>query len=96
MQASEFLVSGRVQGVGFRASSQEEAKRLGIVGFANNLSDGQVRVHAFGSEFAMLQFRLWLQNGPPLAKVERVFERNLNASEIAALPAHFSAGSDSN
>jgi acylphosphatase len=96
MLASEFLVSGRVQGVGFRASTQMEAKRLGLAGFANNLADGRVRVRALGVPLAMAQFQNWLEHGPPFAKVEKVQARELTSSEVAKLPAKFSIGSEPN
>ncbi|MDW8479973.1 MAG: acylphosphatase [Xanthomonadales bacterium] len=69
-----FLVSGRVQGVFFRASTAEEAGRLGLRGFARNLADGRVEVVAEGEAEALEALARWLWRGPPLARVEAVVE----------------------
>lgn len=66
------LVSGRVQGVAFRASAQAEADRLGITGWARNLADGRVEVLACGERESLERFREWLDEGPPPAQVEHV------------------------
>lgn len=66
------LVSGRVQGVFFRASAQAEAQRLGITGWARNLPDGRVEVMACGDGDALERFRQWLGQGPPQAEVADV------------------------
>ncbi len=66
------LVSGRVQGVFFRASTREQAERLGVQGHARNRSDGRVEVFACGSPDAVLQLRQWLATGPPQARVTDV------------------------
>jgi acylphosphatase len=65
-------VSGRVQGVFFRASTQCEARRLGVSGYAKNLPDGSVEVLACGSEAAVAQLKEWLWVGPPAARVTAV------------------------
>lgn len=66
------LVSGRVQGVFFRASAQERAQELGVTGWASNLPDGRVEVRACGDRDSVEAFRAWLEQGPPAAEVERV------------------------
>jgi acylphosphatase len=63
------IVSGRVQGVYYRASAQQRALRAGIVGHARNLEDGSVEVLACGEEPAVLDFIGWLWIGPSAAKV---------------------------
>lgn len=68
--AARFLVSGRVQGVFFRASTRTEAVRLGLTGYARNLPDGRVEVHAEGDIAAIAALEQWLKHGPPLARVE--------------------------
>ena len=68
--ATRYLVSGRVQGVWFRQSTQSLANRLGLRGWVRNLPDGRVEVVAAGAELA--QLAAWLQQGPELARVERV------------------------
>jgi acylphosphatase len=66
------LVSGRVQGVFFRANTQEVAQRLGLSGYVQNLPDGRVEVVAEGNEEALRKLIEWCREGPPLARVERV------------------------
>jgi acylphosphatase len=70
MPAVRFLVSGRVQGVFFRASTREEALRLGLTGHARNLPDGAVEVLASGDAAALDALAEWLRQGPPAARVE--------------------------
>jgi acylphosphatase len=65
-------VSGRVQGVWYRASAQEEAKKLGLTGWAKNLPDGRVEVVACGSEETLMKFVAWLKKGPAKAEVSDV------------------------
>ncbi|MFT4196828.1 MAG: acylphosphatase [Pseudoxanthomonas sp.] len=72
MNAGRFLVSGRVQGVFFRASTREQALRLGLHGSARNLADGRVEVIAAGTAEALAQLEAWLRQGPPAARVEQV------------------------
>lgn len=67
-----FLVSGRVQGVFYRASAAREATRLGLRGWALNLPDGRVEVLACGPQQALQELHNWLQSGPPLAQVSEV------------------------
>ncbi|KTD14403.1 acylphosphatase [Legionella israelensis] len=65
-------VSGKVQGVWFRASAKEEAEKLGLTGWAKNLNDGRVEVIACGEEEQLETFYSWLQDGPQLAHVDKV------------------------
>lgn len=67
-----FLVSGRVQGVFFRASTAQQAERLGISGYAKNLLDGRVEVLASGTERQVALLAEWLVSGPPLANVTAI------------------------
>jgi len=69
-----FLVFGKVQGVYFRHSARLEAKRLVLRGMARNLPDGAVEVLAQGAASAVEELRLWLQRGPPQARVDEVRE----------------------
>jgi len=66
------LVSGRVQGVFFRASARERGRALGVAVKARNLSDGRVEVIARGSEADLDRLCAWLHEGPPQAAVSRV------------------------
>jgi acylphosphatase len=77
MATARFLVSGRVQGVFFRASTQSEAERLGLAGSANNLDDGRVEVVASGSDTALDALEKWLRQGPPSARVDAVVREAL-------------------
>ncbi len=72
MAVASFVVSGKVQGVFFRASARQEALRLGIRGHARNLSDGRVEVVASGSAEALSELERWLWQGPPVARVDDV------------------------
>ncbi len=67
-----FFVSGRVQGVFFRAHTQATARRLGLTGWVRNLPDGRVECLACGDEARVGEFEAWLWQGPPQARVERV------------------------
>ena len=67
--ARRCLVSGRVQGVFYRASARERARASGIAGYARNLPDGRVEVLACGEESAVQAFIEWLWVGPVAAKV---------------------------
>ena len=72
MTCVRFIVTGRVQGVFFRASTRERALRLGLTGHAKNLADGSVEVVASGTRKAMDELDAWLHQGPPSAQVEQV------------------------
>ena len=67
------LVSGRVQGVGFRASTLEAAGRFpGLRGFVQNLPDGRVEAVFAGRENDVLSMAAWCRNGPSQAQVTRL------------------------
>ena len=72
MEAARFFVSGRVQGVGFRASTRFRALDLGLAGYARNLDDGRVEAFVQGAAKDIETFAKWLQVGPPLARVDDV------------------------
>ena len=72
MNGARFLVSGRVQGVFYRAATRERARHLGLVGYARNLDDGRVEVVAFGAPEALDALERWLWQRPPAARVEAV------------------------
>ncbi|MEE9493116.1 MAG: acylphosphatase [Gammaproteobacteria bacterium] len=79
-------VSGRVQGVWFRASTQKQALILGLVGHAINQDDGGVEVLACGQDEDVKRLVDWLWQGPVLARV-----KNVTTEKIAldALPSRF-------
>jgi acylphosphatase len=66
------LVSGRVQGVAFRAYTVDEARRLGVCGSVRNLPDGRVEVEAEGERAAVEGLVAWCKRGPPAARVDDV------------------------
>lgn len=72
MLCRRYLVSGRVQGVWFRASTRQQAIRLGLTGRADNLADGRVLVVACGDRDALAALEQWLWEGPELARVTAV------------------------
>ncbi|HRQ64735.1 MAG TPA: acylphosphatase [Xanthomonadaceae bacterium] len=82
-----YLVSGRVQGVFFRASAVETARSLGLRGFARNLADGRVEVVAGGEVDALDALEKWLWQGPPLARVKSVVAEDADPS--TRLPVDF-------
>jgi acylphosphatase len=67
-----FLVSGLVQGVFFRAATEDTARRLGLTGWVRNLSGGGVELVACGDEKKIEELERWLWQGPPHAQVEQV------------------------
>lgn len=69
---ARFFVSGRVQGVFFRAATRERALQLGLAGHARNLADGRVEVVASGDAGSLAELDAWLHHGPPAARVESV------------------------
>ena len=81
-------VSGRVQGVWFRASTQQQAEQLYLSGSACNMPDGSVEVLACGDEMALATLRDWLWQGPEHARVTDV------QCEVVQMkpPAAFSTG----
>jgi acylphosphatase len=89
--ARRFLVSGKVQGVFFRASTAREARRLGLRGHAVNLPDGRVEVLAVGPAGAIEELGRWLHRGPPSARVEGVEARD-EACPRSGVPDWFRTG----
>ena len=69
MKRVHLFVSGRVQGVFFRAHTRDLARRLGLNGFVRNLPDGRVEIVAEGEEEALRELISFAHHGPPLAQV---------------------------
>ena len=67
-----FRVTGRVQGVFYRASTQARAQELGLTGWVRNCSDGSVELEASGDAEALRQLEAWLWQGPERAQVSAV------------------------
>ncbi len=72
MERVHIWVSGKVQGVWYRASTVEEARRLGLTGWVRNLPDGRVEIVAEGPKERLEELIAWCHEGPPLAVVDRV------------------------
>lgn len=66
------LISGEVQGVGYRRFVQRHALDLGLRGYAENLTDGRVEVVAEGARSDLDRLLHWLRRGPPHARVQDV------------------------
>ena len=73
LTARRYLISGRVQGVGFRNFAERSALATGVSGWARNLDDGRVEVHANGTSPQMDDFESRLRQGPRFADI-RGFE----------------------
>lgn len=71
----EIVIGGKVQGVWFRASTREQARRFGLSGWVRNLPDGRVEAVFEGAEARLHQMLAWCHDGPPGARVVRVEAR---------------------
>jgi acylphosphatase len=69
IRARQFLIAGRVQGVGFRFFAREAAAREGLRGFVRNLEGDRVEVQAEGDQAALERFERALHQGPPGAEI---------------------------
>lgn len=78
-----FIVSGRVQGVGFRYFAADAARREGLSGHVRNLDDGRVEAVVEGEAEAVTRFERALRHGPSRARVEHV-----RVEEAAPLATH--------
>jgi acylphosphatase len=72
LTARRYMISGRVQGVGFRYFTQDAAARENIHGWVRNLSDGRVEIAAEGDADAVQRFEQALRHGPRGARVEQL------------------------
>ena len=75
-------ISGKVQGVWYRAFTREQALALGITGWAKNLADGRVEVMLCGDQGQLQQLLKVLEKGPPLARVTGIEQQALEAMAI--------------
>jgi acylphosphatase len=76
------MVSGKVQGVYFRATAREQARRLGVTGWVRNTPDGQVELVACGTPGQIEQLRAWLWRGPEFARVTDVAWEEVTCEEF--------------
>lgn len=72
MQGLCIQVFGKVQGVWFRKGTMLKAKELKLKGTVQNMSDGSVKIHAFGNQEQIKQLLKWCENGTPHAQVDRL------------------------
>ena len=72
IKARHFLLSGRVQGVGFRFFARNAAWREGVTGFVRNLPDGRVEIQAEGEQESLDRFERSLYEGPSTGEVQTV------------------------
>lgn len=84
-------MSGRVQGVFYRATAAQRAREQGVRGYARNLSDGRVEVLACGDEKTVDEFVEWLWTGSSASKVTAVEVEALDPESVQ-LPEGFSTG----
>lgn len=89
--ARRCYISGRVQGVFYRASTRQKATELGCAGYARNLADGRVEVLAVGEPQAVQSLLDWLWRGSPAAEVKFVEVRELSLDELDDVPVGFAA-----
>jgi acylphosphatase len=72
--ARRYIVSGRVQGVGYRYFVEHAAEQIGVEGFVRNRRDGRVEVYAIGTHEQFRKLRAALEKGPMMSKVSEVAE----------------------
>jgi len=90
--ARRCYVSGRVQGVFFRASARQRAIELGCAGYARNLPDGRVEVLAVAEPNAVQALIDWLWQGPPAAHVAQVEVVEVPLEDLGDVPVGFATG----
>jgi len=81
-KAYKVLIQGRVQGVGFRYYTEQQARRLGISGWVRNCADGSVETLICGDESQTQTMLLWLKHGPPSASVSVTEVSKVNPASI--------------
>ena len=87
--ARRCYVSGRVQGVFYRASTRQKATELGCAGYARNLPDGRVEILAVGEPQAVQSLLDWLWRGPPASDVKQVEVQELSLNDLGDVPVGF-------
>jgi acylphosphatase len=88
-QTVHFRIEGRVQGVGFRDSLCDVARRLRVDGWVRNRSDGSIEAVARGTPAACESLLAWARRGPPAARVDRIDTRPAAAEEEALITTGF-------
>ncbi len=80
MHAYVFVVSGRVQGVGFRWFAEREASKRNVRGYVRNLDDGRVEILAQADGAALEEFRERIRQGPSASRVVQVESRAVDVN----------------
>jgi len=78
--AANLVVSGKVQGVGFRWYVVQKGRSLALIGYAKNLPNGNVEIHAEGNKIDIQRFIEIVKKGPPSSQVDKVEIMWINAS----------------
>jgi acylphosphatase len=81
--AKRWLITGAVQGVGFRFFVQHKATALGLAGWTRNLDDGRVEVYAIGDATKLSDLAATLHIGPRMAQVRTVEERDEAPTDLS-------------
>lgn len=77
MKSKILTIHGKVQGVYYRESMKQEAKRLGLTGWVRNRKDGCVEALVQGEADTLNEILDWCRRGPPAARVDKVEEKNV-------------------
>lgn len=80
IEQHHFVISGHVQGVGYRYSSCHYARGLNLVGWVKNRADSKVEMIAEGDNISLEKLLIWLKKGPRFAKVDKVEVQQLSAT----------------
>ncbi|EJO9873819.1 acylphosphatase [Vibrio vulnificus] len=81
IRCEKFVVSGIVQGVGFRYHTSHQGLKLNLVGYAKNLYNGDVEVIACGEPPKIEEFAKWLEQGPKTARVDEFKREEITCRE---------------
>ena len=84
VEARRLIITGVVQGVGFRYHMVEVARRLGVTGWVCNRRDGSVEAHVVGAAEPIAAMIDWSKRGPPAASVKQVFVEQIDVIENCA------------
>ena len=87
IEATDIVVTGRVQGVFYRAGMREQAERLDVAGWVRNEPDGSVRAHLEGPPAAVSELLEWCASGTPAAQVDGVSTQPAEVTEARGFQA---------
>jgi acylphosphatase len=82
MKTMHLIISGVVQGIGFRKWMRKHAKQLCVTGWVKNREDGAVESVIQGDADALRQFLMIVHQGPPLARIEGVVEKSIETDSV--------------